>query len=299
MKRDMNNITDINKYRENIMPDSSGFNINEPGVPVEFVSEEFVNSYLQATSYNTPDLWSRIDAGFEIEAQNVKAKQKQRYKRVSKVVGFVAAAALITIIALPIMKLSTDSKKDMEMATESTVMENSVKGDGANDSVAMEAPYEGAASDSAEEMVAESVEEMSTEATDGLQSSANGQESSAQSPMVGDATNNHWNVGSDSETEIEAQLKDIQGIQTDARKLKIIVEFDFSNEDQVVVKITSNVSSEYTEFDINVDDKVILSNPLYIQAMDSMIYTAEITLDSVTVDSEGNITGRIIDLIRK
>ena len=299
MKRDMNNITDINKYRENIMPDSSGFNINEPGVPVEFVSEEFVNSYLQATSYNTPDLWSRIDAGFEIEAQNVKAKQKQRYKRVSKVVGFVAAAALITIIALPIMKLSTDSKKDMEMATESTVMEDSVKGDGANDSVAMEAPYEGAASDSAEEMVAESVEEMSTEATDGLQSSANGQESPAQSPMVGDTTNNHWNVGSDSETELEAQLKDIQGIQTDARKLKIIVEFDFSNEDQVVVKITSNVSSEYAEFDINVDDKVILSNPLYIQAMDSMIYTAEITLDSVTVDSEGNITGRIIDLIRK
>ena len=44
---------------------------------------------------------------------------------------------------------------------------------------------------------------------------------------------------------------------------------------------------------------MILSNPLYIQAMDSMIYTAEITLDSVTVDSEGNITGRIIDLIRK
>lgn len=299
MKRDMNNITDINKYRENIMPDSSGFNINEPGVPVEFVSEEFVNSYLQATSYNTPDLWSRIDAGFEIEAQNVKAKQKQRYKRVSKVVGFVAAAALITIIALPIMKLSTDSKKDMEMATESTVMENSVKGDGANDSVAMEAPYEGAASDSAEEMVAESVEEMSTEATDGLQSSANGQESPAQSPMVGDTTNNHWNVGSDSETELEAQLKDIQGIQTDARKLKIIVEFDFSNEDQVVVKITSNVSSEYAEFDINVDDKVILSNPLYIYAMDSMLYTAEITLDSVTVDAEGNITGRIIDLIRK
>ncbi len=299
MKRDMNNITDINKYRENIMPDSSGFNINEPGVPVEFVSEEFVNSYLQATSYNTPDLWSRIDAGFEIEAQNVKAKQKLKYKRVSKVVGFVAAAALITIIALPIMKLSTDSKKDMEMTTESTVMENSVKGDGVNDSAAMEAPYEGAASDSAEEMVAESVEEMSTEATDGLQSSANGQESSAQSSMVGDGTNNQWNVNSDSETELEAQLKDIQGIQTDARKLKIIVEFDFSNENQVVVKITSNVSSEYTEFDIDVDDKVILTNPLYIQAMDSMVYTAEITLDSVTVDAEGNITGRIIDLIRK
>lgn len=277
MKRDMNNITDINKYRENIMPDSSGFNINEPGVPVEFVSEEFVNSYLQATSYNTPDLWSRIDAGFEIEAQNVKSKQKQKYKRVSKVVGFVAAAALITIIALPIMKLSTDSKK--EMATESTVMENSVMKDEVNDSVAMEAPYEGAASDSVEEMVTES--------------------SSSQSPMVDDGTNNQLNMDADSETELEAQLKDIQGIQTDARKLKIIVEFDFSNENQVVVKITSNVSSEYTEFDINVDDKVILSNPLYIYAMDSMLYTAEITLDSVTVDAEGNITGRIIDLIRK
>lgn len=293
MKRDMNNITDINKYRENIVPDSSGFNINETGMPVEYVSEEFVNSYLNATAYNTPDLWSRIDAGFEVEVQNVREKQKHKYKKVSKVVGFVAAAAIITIIALPIMKLSLESKKDMEMTAESTVMENSIH---ESDSVAMETPSEGAASDVADEMREESVEEL---ATDNLQSDASAPESSAQSPMVGDVTNNQWSVNSDSETEPEAQLKDIQGIQTDVRKLKIVVEFDFSNEDQVVVKITSNVSSEYAEFDINVEDKVILSNPLYIQAMDSMIYTAEITLDSVTVDAEGNITGRIIDLIRK
>lgn len=67
-----------------------------------------------------PDLWSRIDAGFEEEVTKQKAAQK---KGRTRQLVLVAAAVLIVIIAVPIGISSMRKSNTKEMATEARIEE--------------------------------------------------------------------------------------------------------------------------------------------------------------------------------
>lgn len=292
MNNDKNNITNINEYRENIMPDASAYNINNypsynmPSGMVndganmgfdtnnnveEFVSEEFVNAYLNATNQNTPDLWSRIESGFEEEARDIIVNQKVKSARTKKVVGFVAAVALITIIAVPVMKMGMSGTKNEEctMMTESTTTaQQEVYYDEAADSVEMEAPEDSAMVEDATEAAPEV----------GIQNTVTSDASS---------TNN----------ETATQLKDIEGVQTDDRQIVVEGEFLFDGDsNEVSFKIKAISDNQYNEFVIDIGDKITISNSMFVLTMDVMLVEGKITLDSVEIDEVGNITGRIIDL---
>lgn len=269
-----NNITDINEYQNNIMPDTTGANIynaaynNMPmGTPgmyeddniEEFVSEEFVNSYLAATNQNTPDLWNRIEAGFQEEAWDMVAEKKRKTARAWKTVGYVAAAAMITLVAIPAMLLSMGGgKSDEEMMYTEATTRADIYYEEAADTVEMEAPAEDS------------------------------------------VTNN--SISSDasaSENQTQAQLKEIEGIQTDERQIVVVCEITFDDAtDAVTIEIKEIKGNQYDELPLSAGYKITLSNPMFVQAMDVMLYEEEIILDSVEMDEVGNITGRIIKIKR-
>lgn len=93
-----NNMVDFNQY---VNPDNE-------------LSEEMLQAYLDATDMETPDLWSRIDAGFDSEVTQINNEKKLNKKRNKKFITFIAAAVLLTLIALPIAMLGGRSnEKDM------------------------------------------------------------------------------------------------------------------------------------------------------------------------------------------
>ncbi len=82
---------------------------------IEELTEEELKAYNNLIDENTPDLWSRISEGFDIEISQqqqaipmpvVKKKRKFPYAYIS----LAAAALLITIIAIPL--INNDRKKD-------------------------------------------------------------------------------------------------------------------------------------------------------------------------------------------
>lgn len=93
-----NNMVDFNQY---VNPDNE-------------LSEEMLQAYLDATDMETPDLWSRIDAGFDSEVTQINNEKKLNKKRNKKFITFIAAAVLLTLIALPIAMLGgRNNEKDM------------------------------------------------------------------------------------------------------------------------------------------------------------------------------------------
>ena len=77
---------------------------------VEDIPEEVLESYMKEIENDTPDLWTRIETGYEKELNLIDKENKARKR---KTIGFIAAAALITVIAVPIAVLSQKgSKKD-------------------------------------------------------------------------------------------------------------------------------------------------------------------------------------------
>lgn len=87
----------------------------------EDIPEEILEAYMKEIDNNTPDLWTRIDAGYEKEINLINNENKARKR---KIIGFVAAGVLITIIAVPIAVLSQirnkdDNNKKSDMTTRS------------------------------------------------------------------------------------------------------------------------------------------------------------------------------------
>ena len=300
MKEQHNNITNINEYREHIMPDTTGYNIYTAAqnlqngtlgtVPYadysannmeEFVSQEFVNSYLQATDIRTPDLWNRIEAGFELEAGDVIEQHKLKSKRTRKVLGFVAAAAVITIIAVPVLMFGSGGAKSEDIMYSTTELCVDGYCEETNDSVAMEAPAEESIMDEQEELLVES--DMENEAP-----TAN-----AESDSLILNQDDNGVVGNN----LQNQLKEIEGVQTDERQLEIKGQFIFdSNSNDVTLKISEISDNEYDDIIITIGDEILLSNPMFVLTMDSMVIEADVILDSLGKDNFGNIIGRIIDI---
>ena len=289
MDNNENNITNINEYRGNKMPGVSGFDINNPSQNLqmggnadysaesyveEFVSEEFVNAYLEAVNQTTPDLWSRIESGFEVEARDIINERRRKSKRVWKTVGYVAAAALITVIAIPVMKLSLGGEKSEEMIYKSTTNAvNEQYNEESGDMLDMEAVQEDVAMES-ESMMEDTQCEAVTEAAPEADGVSNNQ-------VTGNST----------------QLKEIQGVQTDSRQLVVKGKFVF-DDDTDIVKFNINVIEDnaYGDITIEIGDEITLSNPMYVLTMDFFVVETEITLDSIELDEAGNIMGRIVDL---
>jgi len=135
--------------------------------PDNELSEEMLQAYLDATDMETPDLWSRIDAGFDSEVTQINNEKKLNKKRNKKFITFIAAAVLLTLIALPIAMLGGRSN-EKDMVTEGIKDED----------IAFEAEAESAAADmdvteasfeeneaAMEEAVAEDAEESDNEAS--------------------------------------------------------------------------------------------------------------------------------------
>lgn len=277
------------------MPGISGFDINTQNQYAgynpynnveEFVSEDFVNAYLNATNQATPDLWNRIEAGFAIEARDVVTERRKQSSRTKKMMGFVAAAVIITIIAIPVLKIGTKHKDEDKNSYIEKGYENSVKLDNesayesVDEEAAMESPVYNVEGEYQEESM-ESAEEPSYDDNDEM-------------------NNDQFHILHNWENhETQEQLDEIEGTQIDERQLVIEGEFIFDDSDNLIFKIDAVKENQYMDIDLNVGDKITLSNPLYVQTMSVMIYKVEITLDSICIDDLGNITGRIIDFTHK
>lgn len=300
MNEQHNNITNFNEYRENVMPDTTGYNIDiaaqnlqngisdtvtyedySVGDMEEFVSQEFVNSYLNATDLRTPDLWNRIEAGFESEAREVIEQHKLKSKRTRKVLGFVAAAAVITVIAVPVLMFGSGGAKSEDIMYSTTELSVDGYSEETNDSVAMEAPAEEIIMDEQEELLVEG--DMESEAPTANEEFNSLTLNQNENGVVGD--------------NIQNQLKEIEGVQTDERQLEIKGQFIFdSNSNDVTLKIWEISDNEYDDFVIAIGDEILLSNPMFVLTMDYMVIEADVILDSLGKDKVGNIIGRIIDI---
>ncbi|MBQ9233644.1 MAG: hypothetical protein IJ167_06380 [Lachnospiraceae bacterium] len=101
-----NKIIDLTEYKDNQ---------EDIETMVEDIPEDILNDYLKQVENDTPDLWSRIDEGFDREINLIDRENKARRR---KTVGFIAAAALIVVIAIPIAILNvTNHKKSKDSKT--------------------------------------------------------------------------------------------------------------------------------------------------------------------------------------
>ncbi|MBR3599443.1 MAG: hypothetical protein IKL53_06125 [Lachnospiraceae bacterium] len=285
-----NNITNINEYRANNMPGNSGFNINEAEYAnqVEFVSDEMVNAYMQTVDMQTPDLWSRIEAGFETENAELIKERKLKQARNKKLIGFAAAAVLITVIAIPILSAnSIDKEEKMSRDYRNEVVQEMGQ--------SMESEM------AADEMVTEAyLEDSADGACESVNESGELQDDSSFSQLP------HEDQSSIEDNEIipsgvvlgtEEDVLDVEGVQTDSRTITVEGEFVYSEgTSDMSFEITKVGDNEYDELEIKLGDNIILINPDYIHVMSIDIGKVRLTFDSVKIDDFGNIIARIIDL---
>lgn len=98
----------------------------------ESLSEQELNAYLSMKADDTPDLWSRIEAGFDEEVNEIKYNKKtdSEFKgRRKKYISIIAACVIVTIIAIPVLIMSNvlggeRSKSDTKMAMDEEGTEN-------------------------------------------------------------------------------------------------------------------------------------------------------------------------------
>ena len=91
------------------------------------LSNEMLNAYMNVSSQDTPDLWSRIDEGFDRElammrneqAHNSNIIQLQRKRTVRRIITSIAALIVICLIALPVINRRSAKKSDDHNKTDS------------------------------------------------------------------------------------------------------------------------------------------------------------------------------------
>ncbi|MDD6327260.1 MAG: hypothetical protein Q4D54_00725 [Eubacteriales bacterium] len=91
------------------------------------LSNEMLNEYMNVSSQDTPDLWSRIDVGFDRElammrneqAQNSTIIQFQRKRTVRRIIISIAALIVICLIALPVINRKSAIKSEEHNKTDS------------------------------------------------------------------------------------------------------------------------------------------------------------------------------------
>ena len=129
-------IVDLTEYKDNQ---------EDIEMMAEVIPDEILEAYMKEVENDTPDLWSKIEAGYEKELMSIDNERKLRKK---KTIGIIAAAALITLIAVPVAVLSNRGTKGDDIT--------SYKDDAAYDDYATEAMPESADSDDDYDMYNES-----------------------------------------------------------------------------------------------------------------------------------------------
>ena len=84
---------------------------------IEIMPNEMQDAYNSIVSNETPDLWSRIEAGYESEYCNFRKEkhQKKAYKHKKAIVS-LAAAILVFLIAVPVASMFSRQKKSSDYA---------------------------------------------------------------------------------------------------------------------------------------------------------------------------------------
>ena len=134
------NTIDLNEYK-NSQEDIEAMALDIP--------DELIDAYLNEVEINTPDLWSKIETGYEKELKLIDSENKTRRK---KVIGFIAAAVVIVVIAIPVAIFNVANKKES-------------KSDGTTEVKELSFDYE--ETDNADESYVEA--EATTEASDDLE----------------------------------------------------------------------------------------------------------------------------------
>lgn len=259
-----NNITNLNEYK----------NQNLQGDMIEEFSDEMVQAYIDAAGIDTPDLWSRIDAGFEAECSTIRLERNHKKKLRRKTFGAVAAVLVLTVLAIPVMALFGNSKEETKSS------KNDIAYD-MEDSVITEAPaHNQSAKDEAEIMEDVSAEEPALD--------------DAPAEEATEATDNSV-TGSDGENGDIPNATD-QVTITDERIIRVYGYF-IAYDDKITIRITSVASNEYEEFDVGVDTEITLSNPWMLETLsiDWTYFEAEAYFDSLSIDDNGEYVARLSD----
>ena len=93
-------IVDLTEYKDNQ---------EDIEMMAEDIPDEVLEAYIKEVENSTPDLWSKIEIGYEKELMSIDNERKLRKK---KTIGIIAAAALITLIAVPVAILSNFNSKE-------------------------------------------------------------------------------------------------------------------------------------------------------------------------------------------
>ncbi len=259
-----NNITNLNEYK----------NQNLQGDMIEEFSDEMVQAYIDAAGLDTPDLWSRIDAGFEAECSTIRVERNHKKKLRKKTFGAVAAVLILTVLAIPVMALFGNSKEETKGSKNDMAYDM-------EDSIVTDDPvHNQSAKDEAEVM------EDVTEAEPALDD--------APAEEATEAIDNSV-TGNDVE-DGEIPTDSDQATITDERIIKVYGYF-IPYDDKITIHITSVASSEYEEFNIGIDTEIILSNPEVLETLsiDWTAFEAEAYFDSLYIDDNGEYVARLAD----
>lgn len=129
-----NNIYQFNDYQKNANTQMNAYNQNNqynqmndyiPDLDMYEANQDQMDAdikmlYQQSASMDVPDLWNRIEAGFDQEMVTVKKIQKKRTYRMA---GLVAAVVLAVVIAIPVLNMNNRTKDDVMEMTTSAVKE--------------------------------------------------------------------------------------------------------------------------------------------------------------------------------
>ncbi len=249
--KEHNNITNLNEYKnENLQGDFM----------IEEMSPAMLEAYYKNAEDNTPDLWSRIETGFDEEVKAVKTENSVDRLRKRKIKTTIAATIIITLIAVPVMIM---------------IGRNGNKGEEAKDEAVDFEWFEDNQEDGyygdTTESLAESVESMpEDEALDFAQGNDVVQEDTNQ--LTGDA----------------------QGV-TDDRTLVvegIIVEQD-SRTGEVSFIVDKVYLNEYEDIHISEGDVIWITNPIAVLSVEDKSLPVEVEFSSVKADENGKYEGYI------
>ncbi|MBE5944953.1 MAG: hypothetical protein E7258_08580 [Lachnospiraceae bacterium] len=254
MNRD-NNITNINEYRTNMMPDAPVVKIDQTH-RMEFLSQSMTDDYERAIEAATPNLWDRIETGFDQEWEQIKREKRIAAKKRNRLIGVVAAALLITIIAIPVMgnfneniKSSIDDKSDKPMYD---YVDEQVKED-----ISFDAESNSPAMD----------DSFSEE---------------AESPSVDNVDQDINSITHDSDS------KELTDEFVCEAEITILGYFDKVDMEECVFVVEEVVDSEYTDIVLAQGDKVYITNPIDVCSYNRNFGPQEILeADSLYVDEEG------------
>lgn len=250
-KTDNNNIYDINDIH------------NE-----EELTDEMLQAYLDNVDVETPDLWERIEAGFDAEIENSAETKKNRTKGndggrqgLRRYAGLVAAIVVCAIV-IPVAMLSSNNK-------------NTKNDNAAYDSDITEAQESADMADESMDMMPESADMTDDIAEDIQQADSALNQNSASSDSIkdDDAYNSETltvlvtleYVTADNDT--ENVLATVQNVISDSEDVKLLEEGDvitFINQDEFEEMYKAYNKKTDGEYEIVVTDVTESGNGSYV-----------------------------------